>query len=86
MAENATLHETETKTAFTSEASVTHCHGLSKHQHDDFLQIIGEARHMAAAICADPGDVLGPDKDGPVAPETNPQSDNNRNGRTDRPV
>ena len=61
MAEDATLHETETKTVFASEASVTHCYGLSKHQHGDFLQIIGEALHMTAAICADPDDVLGPD-------------------------
>ncbi len=72
MAEDAALHETETKTVFTSEASVAHCHGLTKHQHDDFLRIIGESRHMAAAICADPGDVLGPDKDGPATPATNP--------------
>ncbi len=72
MAKDATLHEAETKTVSTSEASVTHCHGLSKRQHDDFLEIIGEALHMAAAICADPGDVLGPDKDGPATPATSP--------------
>ncbi len=86
MAEDATLHETETKTVFMPEASIAHCHGLAKHQHDDFLQIIGEALQMAAAICADPDDVLGPDKGGPVTPETSPQSDTNRNRRTGLPV
>jgi hypothetical protein len=64
MADDATLHEVETKTVFTSEASVTRCHGLSKRQHDDFLQIIGEALQMAAAdISADRDQVQGPDKD-----------------------